>query len=58
MKKVEMDNHCSIYIYCRKRKACKILVMKYENLPLWRSKHIWESNIKMHLREVGCEGVN
>jgi hypothetical protein len=24
----------------------------------WRSRHRWENNIKMDLREMGCENMN
>jgi hypothetical protein len=26
--------------------------------PLWRPRPIWEDNIKMDLREVGCGGMD
>jgi hypothetical protein len=28
------------------------------NRPLGRTRRRWEDNIKMHLQEVGCEGMN
>jgi hypothetical protein len=27
-------------------------------IPLWRPKHGWEGNIKIHIKEIGYEGVN
>ena len=38
------------------RNACRILVGKPEVMrPLWRPRRIWEDNIKLDLREVGCD---
>jgi hypothetical protein len=35
------------------------LVGKHEGKrPLGRPRHRWKDNIKMDLREVGCEGIN
>jgi hypothetical protein len=39
--------------------ACNILVGKPEgNRHLDKPKHRWEGNIRMDLREIGCEGVD
>jgi len=39
--------------------VCRILVGKPEgNRPLGRTRHRWEDNIKMDLREVGCGGMD
>jgi hypothetical protein len=47
----EMDMTCSTY---RKiRTAQKVLVRK-----LWRSRHIWQDNIKLDLREISCEDMD
>jgi hypothetical protein len=41
------------------RNSYKILVGKPERKRLFgRPRHRWEDNIKMHLREVGLEGVD
>jgi hypothetical protein len=41
------------------RNTCKILVGKPEGKrSLKRSRHIWEDNIRIYLREIGWEGVN
>jgi len=43
----------------RNKKCIKILVVKPEGRrPLGRSGHRWEDNIRMDLREIGCEGVD
>jgi hypothetical protein len=39
--------------------ACRILVRKPEGkTPLGRPRCRWVDNIKMDLREIGCEGVD
>jgi hypothetical protein len=41
------------------RNAYKILVGKPEGrIPLGRSRHRWENNIRMDLREIRWEGVD
>ena len=38
------------------RNANRVLVGKLEGKrPLGRPRHIWEDNIKMDLKEVGCD---
>ena len=38
------------------RNAYRVLVGKPEgNRPLWRPRRRWEDNIKMDLREIGCD---
>ena len=38
------------------RNVCTVLVRKAEGKrPLGRPRHRWEDNIKMDLREVGCD---
>jgi len=40
------------------RNACNTSVRKPEGKrPLGRSRHRWEDNIRMDLKEIGCEGV-
>jgi hypothetical protein len=40
------------------RGVYRVLVGKSEGRrPLWRPRRRWEDNIKMDLREVGCEGT-
>jgi hypothetical protein len=42
-----------------KRNAYSILVGKLEGKrPLGRPRHRWVDNIKMNLREKGCDGVD
>jgi hypothetical protein len=42
-----------------KRNAYRILVGKPEgNRPLGRPRRRWVDNIKMDLREIGCDGVH
>jgi hypothetical protein len=42
-----------------RRAAYRALVGKPEGRrPLGRPRHIWEDNIKMDLREVGCGGAD
>ena len=42
-----------------RRGVHRFLVGKHEGKrPLGRSKRIWEDNIKMDLREVGCGGMD
>jgi hypothetical protein len=37
----------------------RVLVGKPDsNRPLWRTRHIWEDNIKMDLQEVECGGMD
>jgi hypothetical protein len=39
--------------------VCKILVEKSEGKrPLGRPRHSWGDNIKMDLKEIGCEVVD
>jgi hypothetical protein len=41
------------------RNVYKILVEKTEGKrPLGRHRRRWEDNIRMHLRQMGCEGVD
>jgi hypothetical protein len=41
------------------RKAYRIVVGKCEGKgPLQISRRRWENDIKMELKEIGCEGVN
>ena len=41
------------------RGVYRVLVRKTEGKrPLGRPKHRWNSNIKMDLKEVGCEGMD
>jgi hypothetical protein len=41
-----------------RRGIYKVLVGKRKGKrPLGRPRHRWEDNIKMHLQEVGCGGV-
>jgi hypothetical protein len=41
------------------RNAYKILVLKPEGKrPLVRTRHRWENNIRIDLREIGWEGVD
>jgi hypothetical protein len=41
------------------RNACKLPLGKPEGkIPLGRTRHRWENNIKMDLREIGFEGVD
>jgi hypothetical protein len=43
----------------RKRNAYRILVGKPEGKrPLGRQKRRWVDNVKMDLREIGCNGVD
>jgi hypothetical protein len=40
------------------RNAYKVFVRKPEGTrPLRRPRHRWEDNIKMEIKEIGCEGV-
>ena len=40
----------------KSRNACRVLVGKPEgNRPLGRPRCRWEDNVKMDLREVGCD---
>jgi hypothetical protein len=40
-----------------KRNAYRILIGNPEGKrPLGRPRHMWEDNIKMNLREIGCGG--
>jgi hypothetical protein len=42
-----------------KRNAYRILVRKpEEKRPLGRPRHRWVDNIKMDLREIGCDGMD
>jgi hypothetical protein len=42
----------------KKRNAYRILVGKPEGMkPLGRPRHRWVDNIKIDLREIGCDGV-
>jgi hypothetical protein len=41
-----------------KRNACRILVGKPGKRPLGRPSHRWVNNIKIDLREIGCEGMD
>jgi len=42
-----------------RRGLCRVLVGKPEGKrPFGRPKHRWEDNIKMHLQEVGCGGMD
>ena len=42
-----------------RRGVYRVLVGKPEGKrPLWRTRRRWEDNIKMHLQEVGCGGMN
>ena len=48
-----MGRTCSTYGAIHK---FRLLVGKPEGKrPLWRQRHRWEDNIKMDLREVGCD---
>jgi len=41
------------------RNAYKILVGKPEGKrPLGRPRHIWKNNIRIYIRETGCEGAD
>jgi hypothetical protein len=41
------------------RNAYRILVDKLEvKRPLGRPRHRWADNIKMDLREIGCDGMD
>jgi hypothetical protein len=41
------------------KNAYKILVGKPERqTPLWKQRHMWENNIELHYKVVGCECVN
>jgi len=41
------------------RGVYRVLVGKPEGMrPLGRPRHRWEDNIRMDLRELGCEGVD
>jgi hypothetical protein len=43
----------------QKRNACRILVGKPEGRrPVRRPRHRWEDIIKMHLREIGWDGID
>ena len=49
-----MGRTCSTY--GATQKAYRVLVGKPESKrPLGRPRHRWEDNIKMDLREVGCD---
>jgi hypothetical protein len=42
-----------------KRNACRILVGKPERKrPLRRPRHMWVGNIKIDLRETGCDDMD
>jgi hypothetical protein len=42
-----------------KRNACRILVGKPEGKrPLGRTRCRWMDNIKMDLRDIGCDGID
>ena len=53
----EMGRTCSMYRAIEQsRNACRVLLGKSEGkIHLGRSRHRWEDNIKMDLREVGCD---
>jgi hypothetical protein len=41
------------------RNTCRVLVVKLEGKrPLGRSRHRWEDNIKMELKEIGWGGMD
>jgi ribosome biogenesis protein Nip4 len=41
------------------RNAYKVLVRNSEGkIPFRRLRHWWENNIRMHLREIGCEVID
>jgi hypothetical protein len=57
VKKTEMGRTCGTY--GGEKGAYRALVGKPEGRrPLGRHRRIWEDNIKMDLREVGCGGVD
>jgi hypothetical protein len=42
----------------KRRHAYKVLLRKHEGKrPLWRPRYRWKDNIKIHLKEIKCEGV-
>jgi hypothetical protein len=44
---------------CAKKSACRILVGKPEgNIPLGRSRHRWEDNVKIDPREIWWGGID
>jgi len=49
------------HVSCMKGMRCayKILIKKCKGKkPLGRSRHRWENNIRLNLREIGWEGVD
>jgi hypothetical protein len=40
------------------RNAFRILVGKPEGVPPGRHRHRWEDNIKMDLKEIGCDNMD
>jgi hypothetical protein len=56
IKSRRMSRTCSTH--GEKKNACRVLVGKpEEQRPLGRSIRRWEDNIKVHLREIGCGGM-
>jgi hypothetical protein len=42
-----------------RRGVYRVLVGKPEGkIPLWRTRHKWEEDIKVELQEVGCGGMD
>jgi hypothetical protein len=58
VKENEMDRSCRVY-GGEMRNVYNILIGKpEEKRPLGRSRHRWEDNIRMDLREIRWEGVD
>jgi hypothetical protein len=48
-----------VALFGEERKVYKVLVGKPEGkILLGRPRHRWENGIRMHLREMGCGGVD
>jgi hypothetical protein len=57
VKEYEMGRACCTN--AERRNACRVLVGEPEGkLALGRPRRRWENNIKMHLREIGWDGVD
>jgi hypothetical protein len=56
VKEDEKGRACSMH--GEQRNAYRILVGKPERRPLGRPRKMWESNIKMYLRDIGWSGMD
>jgi len=45
-------------VYWGRRGVYRVLVGKLRERTTWKPRRRWEDNIKMHLQEVGCGGMD